>query len=421
MTRWIERAGLILLLLAALLCLWAILRALRAARNPLHTCPGSRSSLFSPLRLLLASRCGYDLASLRPANGARTCPECGTVSLDSISPQRPLPRLLHAALGGGNWAGSRPRLIPLALAFTALGLAAHNFRTLRQARWAPYAPTPVLLAVADAFPQHTPGRILDELADRAGSRWWPLNHWLNAIAIESLGHDTRRYNASWAQSVLSADFPASAPALHAALHDPDYQRRQLAALLLAHRDPLSPPTDAQLDTAVEGLADDRLRSVGTDLITNERLHAAYLLRHAARAAPRLLAVLDSPDDQQSLIAAAVLVAAGLHTEPAARTLIRHLADNTRDYDALRAFHALWYAGPRVLPILEHALAAGTLDDQAERSAELLARKLRGEVLSSSQTKALNAISTVTHDPASDHTWIIDLFQPPPSQPPDEPL
>jgi hypothetical protein len=183
-------------------------------------------------------------------------------------------------------------------------------------------------------------------------------------AIEDIGDDDTPGNALQALFVLQGFYPAGATHLHRALHDPDRQRRQVAALVLAYNEDERGPR--LLEVMVEGLADDRLGEVRSYFGWNASRFVSELLVHVDAAEPHLLAALDSPDLQQRSLAAHILACAGREEvfAPAARVLIANLADNDRRADAHVARFGLETMGRPIIPVLAEARKTGDAQSRA---------------------------------------------------------
>lgn len=374
-------------------------------------CRGPKPRLWRlalPWTWVLERGCGYDLSGLRAdAAGEVRCPECGTAS----KPGR-------RRRGRGAWWVFGRLCIPAVLLMASIG--AWHVRYIRSCAWAKGMPTPVLIVLERRVPGLLTDAVRGELEARQetgkiGRRW---AGWLRSLAIRSLGDDEVDWNAQWGCRVLWHDIVGSVPALEAALDDPDWQRRQVAASILrdweyhtrcgSGKESLAgdmeayEPGGALYRVSVEGLRDDSLPRDGrrerTTWIANAKESLFFLVRHAEGAKPELLEALTSDDEQQRFLAAAAL---GLgRTEgvagDVAPILLSHLKRNRWQGDGTTAASALFGLGPEAIRYIEPHL--GDPDEQLAASAELLVRRLRGEPLTDSEAKRLNVLTVTRIDP-----------------------
>lgn len=405
MTRWIEHAAIVLAGLACALLFIRLLRFRTPARAAL--CRGPFHSWFLallPWHWLCSRRCDYDLSgSIPDAAGQVICPECGTRQTPSTRRRRP----------------SKWRIGRIALALLLIALPCWKVRWIRSGNWAPYTPTPVLLAAEHVAGSlwAAPSMVREELRLRAGSMGRPWRSWLCRIAIGELHDDHVKYNGDWAMEVLTLSAPRSIPMLERSLGSADLQQRQAAAMVLMRlidgnpspwietKVPAIPagykPPHRLVEVAVEGLAAD---SVGWDadfFATNHLMAFRYLINHAPDATRELDAALGSSDEQQRYLASAV-VAINRHPALArrgARNLLDWLSDDATDANAIFAFQALWRMGDAAIPVLETALAAEPdQETQRARTELLLIYRLRGTPITTTEANRLNTIARSASDP-----------------------
>lgn len=179
-----------------------------------------------------------------------------------------------------------------------------------------------------------------------------------AAAIQKLIRDLRNDdipgNARKAISELSQLGSKAVPFLEEALHDEDFQCRQVAADLLRNIDPEYQASDLLIEVTFELLDTDDLDYNMKYLLTAWRA-VAFLegSNMYPRVRGRILQNLYSNDSWTRLYSA--LMAARQGETEMAETLVRimvpHLADNDLDNDASACTYAIHHLGPVVLPYL----------------------------------------------------------------------
>ncbi len=418
MTRWIEHAAIVL---AGLACALLFIRLLRF-RTPSRTalCRGPFRPWFLallPWNWFFSHRCDYDLSGSVPdAAGLVLCPECGTRQARSTRRRRP----------------ARWRIERIALVLLLIALPCWKVRLITAGKWAPYAPTPVLLLVEQTLTPVVPSRIRYELLSREPEMPNASRVWLARVAAAELRQDKASHNASWASDVLDAAAPASIPILEQALQSEDHQQRVLAAMVLMRlADPQCDPWyrrnhPRRLDisynpprplysVAVEGLADDSIDWSTGAYGTDADVAFPYLLRHAEDATAELSNGLISQDAQQKLLCAAI--AAISHHPKLKMRGIEHLCQSLGDDDetenAVFAYQSLWRTGDIVLPQLEATLASEPNEStQRARTALLLIYRLRGTALTKAEVRRLYTISSRSDDPNHlSGSWLVRLLPP----------
>ncbi len=416
MTRWIEHAAIVLAGIAcALLFIW-LLRFRTPARAALCRGP-SRPWLYAflPWNWFHSHRCDYDLSgSLPDAAGQVTCPECGTRQVRSTRRRRP----------------NRRRTERIALVLLLIALPCWKVRWIRAGNWAPYTPTPVLLAIEHAASSHTPGSVREQLRARAETMSSVWRAWLCRIAVGELRDDNISSNGDWAMDVLTTSLPQSLPMLERSLDSTDLQQRQAAGMVLMRlidgdphpwndtRLPKLPPNYTPphrlIEVAVDGLAADRVGWDAGFFATNHLMAFRYLIHHAGSATGELEIALGSDDPQQQLFASAI-VAISRHPALAPRgasNLLAHMASDAEEANALFAYQALFRMGDDAIPILENAIAVEPdQDGQRARAALLLVYRLRGTPITDAESRHLNRISQYNDPAHSRDSWMLRMLPP----------
>ncbi len=348
--------------------------------------------MLDPRRWLGLGACGYPLAAL-PAGpgGVRLCPECGQSHRSGAKAWRaPLHRQWLIIAG-----------LVVMCGWPAPGAA----RWLYRGTWTRRLPAEAVVAANVLLGGRTPRLLRDELVTRVYEKQF-TDAQLDSVTpllLSELKDDDIAWNAQAAWTALLA-MPQciSIPALEQALEAPDYQERQLAAVILRSMDGYW-PSDACLRVTVEGLRDDSFphdrRTGRTTFISNAYGGFEYLCQFAGDAAPHLASGLRSPDAQQRFLSAVVVgySAAGAVSKPSTQgpwdppaatstrplpaelideaipVLVRALAENSIDDDAKQASAALVRMGGRAVAALEEASLAS--DPQQRRLAALILRRI----------------------------------------------
>lgn len=346
--------------LAALVLLFALLRgAWRWSRGRRRSlCPGPRLGArpwLVPLWIVHRPTCGYDLAGhlapgprRMPLDHSVTCPECGRV----VRRRREL--IAHPAA----WS-------PVGMA-TVLLLGAwllHRHPPLDGGLLVASASTDVLLSGEGVLGTTTPIEIRDELRRRA------MDHRMSpeeirrfvVLLVNDLRDDRLVGNAKDAMEKLAIFGAFDAAPLLAALDSADRQQRRLAAGILREMPGVgleADPPESLIRVTIEDLRDD-------GIAWNSHEARSYLATHIARAAPWLVAALDSDDDQQRQAAMRLLRDATEHpaVTPAVRARIiraevADLANETSDSTAWVAFHSLRRHAAEVEPFLAEGMRLG---------------------------------------------------------------
>lgn len=414
MTRWIEHAAVVPAGLAGVLLFMQLLRLRTPARAALCRGPDRRwLHSFLPWHWFYSRRCDYDLSgSIPDAAGRVICPECGTRQTPSARRRRPT-----------RWHTER-----IAVVLLLVALACWKVRWIRDGGWVPYAPTPMLLAIEHAAPSIAPCDIRPELSDRASDMARVWKPWLCHIAINELCDDHVRSNAGWAADLLIDLVPTSIAPLEHALDSREYQRRQVAAMILERLidgdhwrsinlpdlPPRYAPPRRLFEVAVEGLASDRIRWDSGIFDSNHAAAFRFLVRHAPQATRELEAAIESSDPQQRLLASAIVAISRLPTlaERGAKNLLESLADDSQEDNALFAFQALRRMGDAAIPILEASIAAEP-DQQSQRAraALLLVYRLRGTPITSAESRRLNSLSTANDPDHAGESWLLRMMPP----------
>lgn len=414
MTRWIEHAAIVLAGLACALLFIRLLRFRTPARAAL--CRGPFHPWFVallPWHWFCSRRCDYDLSgSIPDAAGQVICPECGTRQTPSARRRRPT-----------HWRTGR-----IAVLLLLVALACWKVQWIRDGGWVPFTPTPMLLAIEHAAPSITSSDVRHELSDRAANMSSLWKSWLCRIAISELCDDIVSWNAGWAADLLIDLVPISIDPLERALDSREYQRRQIAAMILMRLidgdrwrsinlpelPPRYAPPHRLFEVAVEGLASDRISWDSGLFDSNHATAFRFLIRHASQAARELEAAIESSDPQQRLLASAVVAISRLPTlaERGAKNLLESLADDSQEDNALFAFQALRRMGDAAIPILEASIAAEP-DQQSQRAraALLLVYRLRGTPITRAESRRLNSISTANDPDHAGESWLIRMMPP----------
>jgi hypothetical protein len=260
--------------------------------------------------------------------------------------------------------------------------------------WARYLPTYAIMGLERTACWPDYGR--DELRARLsrGKLSATQRALLMKLAIHDLGDDDYDWNASFGAGVLEEMGRDAVPALEAALSDPDWQRRQLAACILMQRAPgwtyrweVGPPEyydppDRLFEIAIEALRDDALpydsRRQKETWISNAFCAVEFLRRYPDRS-PRFLAgAIRSIDMQQALLASGVagFIGAKELAGDAVPVLGEHLADNNIDGDAKFAVAALVGFGDAARPLLEPLLES--TDEQQAAAVRVVLHTIAGK-------------------------------------------
>ncbi|MEK6702825.1 MAG: hypothetical protein AABZ53_11215 [Planctomycetota bacterium] len=400
-TRWIEFAAWPLAVLGLALATARVIRAMRP-RVP-GLCPGpaiSRWRAFNPTFWIMATGCGYDLSGGVPdGEGCVRCPECGSCQSPSVRRQAPF-----------RWHSGR-----LAVVVLLTALSCWQVKWIKGGRWAPWAPTPVLLVVNSLSSWRASERVQAELHSRLSSghmsSWF--RHRYYRQLVRELGDDDRRYNAQACAEALQKHLPETVGLLEQALWSDDFQRRQIAASILwgidcrGTRPPVwsariarfaYTPGERLFEVSVETLGDDYPGDFGYRADVRVTDACDFLKAHADEAQEQMRRAFVESNDQRSVLAAAVAAEAGpdVLQEAAVRTLIRHLRGNMTQGDAIIAASALLNIGERAIPYLERFLGDHPdeqSDAQTTATAELIVRRLRGDPMRPEEENRLNTIST----------------------------
>lgn len=416
MTRWIEHTAIVL---AAIACALLFIRLL-SFRTPARAalCRGPSRPLFLallPWSWFYSHRCDYDLSGSVPdAAGQVTCPECGTRQVRSTRLRRPT-----------RWRTER-----IALVLLVIALPCWKIRWIRSGNWAPYTPTPALLAVEHTVGSLMPGSVREQLRARAKTMNSVWRTWLCRIAIGELRDDHVPFNGDWAMDVLTMSAPQSLPMLERSLGSADLQQRQAAAMVLmrlidgnprpwndtrlTRLPPEYTPPHRLIEVAVEGLAADRVRWDAGFFATNHLMAFRYLIRHASDATRELEVALSSDDPQQQLLSSAV-VAISRHPELAPRgatILLACLSDDAEESNAIFAYQALYRMGDAAIPVLENAIMAEPdQESQRARAALLLVYRLRGTPITDAESRHLNRISQYNDPLHARDSWLLRMIPP----------
>lgn len=393
MLHWVESAAWLWLALAIVACPRLLLRPRRG------NCPGPplRWRALSPWPL---RTCGYELP------GPGTCPECGAIH--RTAPRTPLSRVLRS-------------FVPSALCLVA-AITCHNARWIVTMRWVSHTPAPILAAIVTHADGRAQRKAIHELTERAQNKTLTTAQARSVAraATAALRADDTSWNALHAMELLRLLGDDAVPALETALDSRDYQKRQLAADLLCTRvargedrwhwlgplDPYDPP-DRLFEVIVEGLGDDALPydRIGaqprTTWVSNAFDGVVFLVEHAERARPFLAPALASTDTQAQFLGAVAAAFCGEVSlvDQAAPILIRHLKDNVVGGDAAAATRALFLFGSGVLPHVRPLVAAPGKQEASLAKLIILDLEQPGRPLP--ERKALNTVTTVVADPATD--------------------
>lgn len=382
--------------LAAAVGVLGVVRAVRIFRSGKPLCRGPRRlwSLLLPWRWFLVSGCWYNLQGLPTADKGLTCPECGRVY--PAAPSRTQPR--------------RVRHIPAILLLLLAGLALNDWRYFYHSRWSRHLPTDALLTLQDWFAWPRTGTF--ELEDRlnSGKLTDAQRKRAGRVCVRALGSDATPWNAMWSIVMLNGLGRDALPIVHAALNDPDRQRRQIAAHILRTRarrslyrgpwppEPPEPPTPVLIRVSVEALISDALpydAATGRYTYVDNAFSALwYLLDNYPDARADVKAAIASSDMQQRLLAAAIVGLAGddALAPEATRVLAEHLGDNAIDGDARLAAAALYSLGPTarltLVPFFNDA------DPQRRALARLICKDLDDEPWTDDDRAAWRRVTSI---------------------------
>src|SRR5690349_1886152 len=129
MTRWIQIAGIAMVVIAVLMILHALIARFRHRKS--NTCPGPRSWRdWMPWVCLFPHGCNYDLTGLTQTTAGIQCPECGLISQANANRKR---------------RRFRARTAPLAAALLVFGVTCWRLPWIRAGLWAKYTPTYLLI------------------------------------------------------------------------------------------------------------------------------------------------------------------------------------------------------------------------------------------------------------------------------------
>ena len=293
----------------------------------------------------------------------------------------------------------------LSLVLGGLALAAGSTAWLRGESWCRAIPTlPLVLLTSTEYGAHG-SDIRDEamarvVEGRVGG--FSAQH-LTEELMNDLLHDDVRWNATEALETVGGLWPASRPALEAALDSGDAQKRAIAAALMRSRE--TTPSHRLLEACVEDLRDDRDGGPGYWFRRgNAKSAGRYLRRYYVRAEGLLIDALGSDDRQQREYAAVVCgFSGGVRALPGAvPVLVDMLRDNETWGDARMAAPALFGFGPAVIP---HVRPYADSDDAQLRGVirHLIERLEHPERTVHDCENRLPRITTTTHD-ALGQSW-----------------
>jgi hypothetical protein len=266
--------------------------------------------------------------------------------------------------------------------------------------WQRYVPTTALIVVKRALgPEHTPTRLrreLDKRLARGGLYAWQVRMVIPALRRD-LRDDKIMRSACRACEYLEGLGEAGRSALEASLSGPDHQERQMAAGTLQGQCVKSgservrvvrrQPTESLLRATVEGLASDTMD-------WNAWSSFEFLLLFPEPAKPFVVAGLESSDEQQQILCAALVAHAGHreHYDRAIPILTAHMADNRHCGDARLAGRALHWIGPEATGCLVALVGHG--DPQQRAIATLLLRHMNDRPSPVFENELYNFVQTV---------------------------
>ncbi|MFG0298856.1 MAG: hypothetical protein ACF8K1_04555 [Phycisphaerales bacterium JB047] len=254
------------------------------------------------------------------------------------------------------------------------------------------------------------------------------------VLLDQLRDDDIRHNLRRALPVLRTHPDLTPEFLYAQLNHEDWQVRQVicreiwshaaprprfvenparedgkwpgGTLVPVDPDPDYPITETLVRVTIEGLRHDttpydhpRRRGL---IYPNANFGTSVLTPIADQWADLLINAMESDDQQQRLIAAAILSKAGItQAAPrAAQILLPHLRHNDIGEDAKFATHALFGYGQAILPHLTDALPAA--DTQQRNLILLIIRDIQHPPLTEKErlnNRQYNTITQTVHDPA----------------------
>ena len=379
---WIMTALAAGAVVAALWCLYTW------PAGPRMRCRGRRghwTSWLNPLPLFSRGTCWHDLTGLNAdQDGFVTCTECG-VSTSERPALREGRRFRYGMLG----------LTFGVLAGTSGGISWQRGQSVYSA--VPSFPL-VLLTSTDLGAHGT--EIREELQERVrNGRIAGINaRHLAGEVIGDLGHDTDKWNADDAMTVLRNLWPHSREVLEDALLSEDNQTRTLAGIVMRGCD--KNPSRRLLERCIEEMKDDSGQPAWYLRQRNARYAAAFLLTWYHRSEDLLLEALESDDRQQRQFAATVCGFAGhggVAMERSVPILIDMLQDNETMGDAQMAAPALFRFGRDVIP---HLQAYRDDDDaQVQGIVRHLIERLEDHNLTVLEcTNRMPRITNTRHDP-----------------------
>lgn len=292
----------------------------------------------APWRVFYRPLCGFDLAAARTApDGSCVCPECARAVRDRRE-ARTSPRALR-------WRNITAVLMALMLGAWCSG-------TVRRGDYIRWLPSDALIWVRAHVASQIP-LLNRELIGRLARRELtpPQQSALSWAVIDDLRDDDVKWNADYAQSVLSSAGPLAHPALQHALQSDDRQQRGLAWLTLSGEPGFQPSSSFMHATYAQMREDGEYgRAAMHYLVENP-----WVIDHA-----ELARVIGSGDPRQRLIASAVagLARRDALIDNAFPVLLKALHDNDVGSDAKLASRALAGFSPEVLiprlaPLVDH--------------------------------------------------------------------
>lgn len=331
---------------AAVAAITVVRRAIWHRRHARRFCPGPRVPWWRyalPWTAFRRSTCLYELTGLNARKGRGiVCPECG----------RETTRWWEIGSAPARWRLGEAAILALVVAAVTSRAA-----VFRSGRWASYLPTMPLVAMERALGANAPKSVRAQVRERLYKKSLSTEE-LNLLLprlIADLGADSHTGNAQRAMWMLSDHYDAAEGLLIDALESTDWQRRQLAAVILGDHI-TRPAPDSLLRVCAEGLRSDDMpyesgRYTG---VCNARHCAEFLVQQGERIAPYIAPGLESSDKQERWLCALVAGFAGCSTlaPKAAPILLERLTHHRTWRDARVAAPALYHLGPSAVPFLQ---------------------------------------------------------------------